>query len=89
MNAFILKGSSNLPARGHHAHRVKTTVPDVVISQEVENKDFEVCVCVCVRVVILGKGLGNDVCPLSSLWRLCAHLNGSALTLVYVYANTV
>ena len=47
MNAFILKGSSNLPARGHHTHRVKTTVPDVVISQEVENKDIEVCVCAC------------------------------------------
>ena len=32
--------------------------------------------CVCVCVVVLGKGGGNDVCPLSSLWRLHAHLYG-------------
>ena len=43
---------------------------------------------VCVVVFNLIKGR-NDVCPLSSLWRLYAHLNGSTMsylcTLVHKY----
>ena len=41
MNALILKRSRNNPARGQHRRKIKTTVPDVIVSQDA---DFEVCV---------------------------------------------
>ena len=51
MNALILEGSRNNPARGQHRRKIKTTVPDVIVSQDV---DFEVCVCriVCMRAFV-------------------------------------
>ena len=42
MNALILEGSRNNPARGQHRRKIKTTVPEAIISQDVA---FEVCVC--------------------------------------------
>jgi hypothetical protein len=61
MNAFILEGSSrNNPARGQHRRKIKATVPDVIVSQEV---DFEVCVChVCALCVCVCRVCLSCVC---------------------------